>query len=118
MWILIIQRIFFEAVLDFFYFPLWWYSGGLVQALKWCFNLFLSGNDSLLPFVWLKNLFVPMYGQYDWQGRIISFLMRFVQFVFRSLALSVWVMICFLFFCVWLLIPVVVSYGFIKSFLR
>jgi len=26
--------------------------------------------------VWLKNLFAPMFGQTDWQGRLISFFMR------------------------------------------
>lgn len=118
MWILVFQRVFFEAVLDFAYFPLWWYTGGVLHSARWCFSLFLDGNSNLLPFLWLKNLFVPMFGQYDWQGRIISFLMRFVQFIFRSIGLAIWAAFCLVLFFGWLVLPVIITYGFFKSFLR
>jgi len=37
--------------------------------------------------VWTKNIFVPMFGMHDWQSRIISFFMRVVQIIGRSIAL-------------------------------
>lgn len=39
--------------------------------------------------VWIKNIFVPMFGQHDWQSRLISVFMRLVQIIGRSLALVV-----------------------------
>ncbi len=118
MWLLVFQRIFFDAILDLFYFPLWWYTGGVIHAAKWCGQFFMDGNQMLAPFLWLKNLFVPMFGQYDWQGRIISFFMRLVQFFFRTLALIVWLVVCFALFCVWLILPVIVFGGLFMSFTK
>lgn len=116
MWLLVFQRILFDAIVDIFYFPLWWYTGGVLHSLKWCTTFFLEGNQNLSPGLWLKNLFVPMYGQYDWQGRIISVLMRFVQFCARSIGLLIWLLVCVLLFIIWLLLPVIVVGGFIISF--
>lgn len=116
MWILVFQRIALEAVLDAFYFPLWWYTKGAYKASQWCAYLFADGNSRLAPMLWLKNIFVPMYGQYDWQGRIISFLMRFAQIIFRSFVLALWLLFCFLLFIVWLILPVLVVSGILNSF--
>ncbi|EKD44074.1 MAG: hypothetical protein ACD_72C00001G0003 [uncultured bacterium] len=116
MWLLIIQSILFDAIVDIFYFPLWWYTGGVLHSLKWCVSFFLSGNQTLAPGLWLKNIFVPMFGQYDWQGRIISFFMRFIQVCLRSIALFIWLLVCVVLFFVWLSLPVFVVIGFIMSF--
>ena len=94
MYLIIAQRLLFETLLDIFYFPLWWYSGGLKHAFLWCIDVLKSGNNTLAPGLWLKNIAVPMYGQYDWQGRLISFFMRLVQVIFRGLALMVWFLVC------------------------
>ncbi len=111
MWVLIFQRLFIEAFLDLFYFPLWWYTLGAKHALFWCINLLKYGNEMFAPGMWLQNIFVPMYGQYDWQGRMISFFMRLAQVVFRFIALIIWLVICILLFFVWLALPIVVIAG-------
>lgn len=115
MWILIVQRI----VLDFFwhlvYFPVWWYTKGLTKALLYCFNLLRSGNDFMAPGIWLQNLFVPMFGQNDWQGRIVSVLMRFINIIVRGIGLFIWSMAVFLIFLLWLLWPIFVLYMLIMS---
>jgi hypothetical protein len=116
MFLLVFQRIFLEAILDIFYFPVWWYTGGALHALIWCKDFFLSGNQTLAPGLWLANLFVPMFGQYDIQGRIISVFMRLIQFVLRSVALAFWLVISIILFCVWLALPVLFVYGFVNSF--
>ena len=115
MFILVLQRIFLEAFLDIFYFPLWWYTGGAKHALLWCLDLFLSGNSFLAPWLWFVNLMVPMYGQRDFAGRIISFFMRLAQLFARTLALLIWFLVCLFLFFVWLVLPVVLVYGFINS---
>lgn len=96
-----------RALVDFFYFPLWWYGAGLVGFLRGL-GRFLRDRESLLGLsVWLKNIFVPMYGQRDIGGRIISFVMRLIQVIFRSLALIFWCLMAILAFLFWLALPLI-----------
>ncbi|KKR34491.1 MAG: hypothetical protein UT67_C0014G0003 [Candidatus Magasanikbacteria bacterium GW2011_GWA2_40_10] len=111
MTIIILQRLLLEFVWDIIYFPIWWYTKGAIHALRWCFNLFLHGNENLAPGLWLANLFVPMFGQFDIQGRIVSFLMRFVQIFARTVALAVWFSLCLVLFFCWLALPLLVVYA-------
>jgi hypothetical protein len=115
MYILILQRLLLEAVFDIFYFPIWWYTGGALRAGRYCLALFLHGNLVLAPGLWLRNIFVPMYGQYDWQGRLISFVMRVIQIIARGIALIVWLAGCLGLFALWFIFPVVVVWSLIRS---
>ena len=115
MFFLVFQRIFIEAIFDVIYFPVWWYTGGAKHALVWCFGAFRSGNAVLAPGLWLKNIFVPMFGQYDIQGRIISFFMRLFQVIGRGIALVVWLAVCLALFGAWLVLPVLVVLGAVSS---
>ncbi len=115
MFILILQRLFLESILDIFYFPIWWYTQGALHALKKCFKILKEGNASLAPGLWLVNLFVPMYGQFDIQGRIVSFMMRVVQIIARGFALLIWFGLCTVLFIIWLALPVVVFYGIVYA---
>ncbi len=118
MYVLAFQRLIIEALIDVFYFPIWWYSFGAVKAAEWCFNLLKEGNMNLAPGIWLTNIFVPMFGQYDWQGRIISFLMRVVQIIFRGAALLAWTLVCLALFIIWLVLPLLIGYGFYRSLIK
>jgi len=111
MWILVLQRLTIEALLDILYFPIWWYTGGLWHALLFCVDVLKEGNRNFAPGLWLQNIFVPMYGQYDWQGRIISFFMRAAQILARTVGLIIWLFVCIIFFLVWLVLPIVVVVG-------
>lgn len=115
MYAVIFSRIILGAFLDILYFPLWWYGRGAINAAEFSWQFFKLGNERLAPGLWLANLFVPMYGQYDWEGRIISFIMRLVQIVFRSIFLGFWGLVCSLMFLIWLSIPLVVGYGIFHS---
>ena len=114
MFIIVLQRLVIEALLDIFYFPVWWFSVGIKRATMWCFDILKSGNDWLAPGLWIANIFVPMYGQYDWQGRIVSFFMRLVQIIFRLFGLSLWLIFCLVLFITWIMWPVAISYGIYK----
>jgi len=114
--ILIFQRLLLEVIADILYFPIWWYTKGLAHAGSYCLQLFKDGNSRLAPVLWLENLLVPMYGQYDIQGRIVSFFMRLVQVFIRSIGLLAWFIICVWLFIVWLAVPVVVVSGLIVPF--
>lgn len=115
MYLIILQRLFSEALVDLVYFPIWWYTGGWRYAGGHYFVWLKVGNRTLAPGLWLQNLFVPMFGQTDWQGKIISFFMRLVQILARSLALFLWVLVCALLWLLWILLPVIAFYGLVRS---
>lgn len=114
--IILIQRILRDAILDVFYFPIWWYTGGAKYAFLSVWQMIKFGNINLAPGLWLKNIFVPMYGQFDIQGRIISFILRLVQIIARTFALAVWLIVCLFIFALWLVLPLVVLWGLINAF--
>jgi len=115
MFVLIFQRLIIEALLDAIYFPVWWYTRGIGHAAGYCFKLLKSSNASLGPGLWLANIFTPMYGQYDWQGRIISFFMRVVQVIFRSIALFIVAIFYFILFLMWIVAPLIIVYGLVSA---
>lgn len=101
----------FDFIWDFFYFPIWWYSKGLIRFIHFDWRLFKNGMDRLAIDVWVKNIFVPMFGQYDWQGRLISFFMRLTQIIIRTVLLIVWFVVPFVLLLVWVIMPLVILYG-------
>lgn len=116
MLIIILQRLFVEACLDIVYFPVWWYTGGIKYIVSKFLHIVASGNEFLSPGLWLKNLFVPMFGQFDWQGRLVSFFMRLVQLIARGFALMVWVLLSLSIVIFWVLFPIIVIWGLVASF--
>ncbi len=114
MWVIIVERLVLEALFDIVYWPVWWYTGGLVYTARKSISLVRFGNEWLSPGVWLRNVFVPMFGQHDWVGRLISFFMRLVNVFARGFALLVWTLLAFALFAVWLAIPPFVVYNLIK----
>ncbi|MBU1180182.1 hypothetical protein KJ885_04520, partial [Patescibacteria group bacterium] len=105
-----LKLILIDAIFDALYFPFWWYSRGLVLAFKWTFGEIRGVMDFLGVHIWIANLFKPMFGQTDWQGKIISFLMRVFQIVFRSLALFGFSAFYLILFVVYLILPIVIVY--------
>lgn len=101
----IARRLFTEFAVDFAYFPLWWYTQGFLRFLHVAKNLMSAANASLAPALWLKNIFVPMYGQWDWQGRVMSFLMRSINILGRSIAILVWSLGVLALIIAWLVFP-------------
>ncbi|MBU4347740.1 hypothetical protein KJ586_03045 [Patescibacteria group bacterium] len=103
-------KILAELARDIVFFPLWWYSKGLVQLLL-KLKVFLKNREkSLALLVWIKNIHKPMYGQYDWQGMLISFFMRLFQIIVRGIAMLFWLAAAFIFFWIWVLLPIFVMY--------
>lgn len=93
---------------DFFAFPLWWYSTGTVRVITIIMNQAGRFAASLSLRIWVKNLFVPMYAQYDVAGRIISFVLRIVVLIYRFVLFIVWLIILLAFLGAWLFGPIAV----------
>lgn len=98
-----------QAILRFLgnilFFPLWWYSFGFIRFAQRIISFWRGEQRSLGFNVWLKNLFVPMYGQHDFAGRLISFFIRLIQIIVRGLALLFWLFIGLALMFAWLALP-------------
>ena len=68
-------------------FPFWWYGKGVKAWTGFVWDWFGTVRAQLGVQVWIKNIFVPMYGSYDIAGRLISFFMRVAMIVLRSIGL-------------------------------
>ena len=90
---------------EILYFPIWWYSVGLWRLGRSLIKILKTGAINLGFLIWLKNIFVPMYGQHDFASRIISFVMRLVQIIVRGTALLFLVIILLFILFLWLVIP-------------
>lgn len=104
-------RFFFKDFLgDFVAFPLWWYSRGTVQVIQFILEHAGRMAQTLSLKIWVKNLFVPMYAQYDIAGRLISFVLRIVVLIYRFIKFVVWLAILLVLLGLWLFGPLAVLY--------
>ena len=92
------------------FWPIWWYTIGLKRLLTILAENIIEEEQRLGVGLWWKNLFTPMYGQYDWQGRIISFFMRLFVGIGRILLLLLLFSITFVALVVWVLVLPVAGY--------
>ena len=97
-----------KAAFKVAYFPLWWYGRGFANCIRGVFNWLRNQSQMIGAWVWLRNLFVPMYGQRDIAGRAISFVIRLVQIVFRGLATIVIFLVSLSAVIIWLVFPIAV----------
>jgi hypothetical protein len=104
-------RFFFKDFLgDFVAFPLWWYSRGTVRVIQFILEHASRMAQTLSLRIWVKNLFVPMYAQYDIAGRIISFVLRIVVLFYRFVKFVIWLAILLVLLGLWLFGPLAVLY--------
>ena len=93
---------------EIIYAPVWWYSAGAVGALNRFFDRLRFGNQYFGWSVWLVNIFRPMYAQRDFAGRAISFVVRIIQVIVRSMLLLGWSMVALLMLLSYFFLPVIV----------
>lgn len=110
------KSIFIDLLLDIVYFPIWWYTRGLLRALFLIFEEIHTQWDILGVGIWLKNLFTPMYGMYDWESRIISFFVRLVQLIFRFILFTFWTIIMLFLIVIWIILPIIVIWEILLNF--
>jgi hypothetical protein len=106
----IIILILIDGLRTALYFPVWWYSKGFIKMIKAIGRLIGDFNLTLGFTIWVKNLFVPMFGQRDIPGRLISFFLRLVNIIFRGLGLLFLICLTFIFIIIWLVVPVFIIF--------
>ncbi len=95
---------FFGSVLRF---PLWWYTEGLASLVRWLARALQYRVRGYALSLWIRHFFVPMYGAYDWVGRLISMAMRAAVITARSLVVVIEVLVSFGLVLLWCFAPIV-----------
>ncbi len=104
-----------ETIGDFVLFPFWWYTKGFVRALKGIGRSIAERQQSLALLLWIANLFRPMYGQEDWQGKIISFVFRVLILFWRLLLFFAWLALMGVVLVGYCILPVLALYGIVQN---
>lgn len=104
------SKVLLEVAKDLIYFPLWWYTRGVFKLLLNIKNFLVDMWQTLAVAVWLRNLFVPMYGQRDFAGFMISFFVRLLQIILRTIFFLVLIIVCLAVVVAWLLLPLFLIY--------
>jgi len=99
-----------DLIGELLYFPIWWYSVGAKKFALFFLQQAVSAQRRLGVGVWASNLFKPMYAQADWQGKLISFIIRIFQIIIRIIALVIWLVLLLIAFIIWLLAPLLIIY--------
>lgn len=107
-------KIFIMVLIDeiktILYFPIWWYTSGLLNVFKLAGSIIVNMDETLGFRIWVKNLFVPMFGQRDFAGRAISLFLRLFQIIVRGLVLLLIILLALILVVIWLLLPIFVLY--------
>lgn len=99
-------------------FPFWWYTEGLIEAARWCARGLRYRWESAGIVVWMRNFFVPMYGQYDIAGRLVSVVMRFFVLIGRLIGLVLEAVGYALLLTTWVVLPVASLILFVDALFR
>ncbi len=105
---IIFKTFILEPLVLILYFPLWWYSKGLVKFFNFLRRTILEISNPIVLKILIANLFKPMYGDYSREGRIISFFMRVIHlsfYIFKIILASFICLIIFIFYLI--LLPLI-----------
>ena len=107
-----------DLIKHLLYCLLWWYTSGFLITLKHIGARILVVWHSLALQVWFKNIFRPMYGQYDTASRIISFFMRMIQIIVRMIIMIIITILLILLIGIYLVLPFLTIWMLYKSYGR
>ena len=79
------------------------------KIFGWIYNTVLAADENLLIGETIRLWFAiePMFGDYNWQGRIIGFLLRFLRIIVSIVLYILIVVVGVAFVLVWLAWPIV-----------
>ncbi len=103
-------QILFGLTRDLLLFPVWWYTRGLLETLEKITTFWANSLKALNLLVWIKNIFVPMYGQRDITGVLISVFMRIIQIILRSIGFVFLLIVGVVALLLWILMPLLVAW--------
>ena len=105
-----------HLILDTLYFPIWWYSRGLLKVLQWSKQSLKDVERIAALKIWLKSMGKPMFQDYTREGRIISFFMRVVLLIFKLLMMILWSIFLGILIVIWIILPPLIIWLLLKNF--
>jgi len=105
-----------DLVGDLLYWPVWWYSAGLFSFIRKRLVALKDFEEDIGLTVWVINWGKPMYGQYDFAGRLISIIVRTAGIIFKALQVMLFFILELILIVGWVVLPVVVVWQLIRSF--
>lgn len=100
-----------DIVWNTVYFPIWWYTRGILRILGLMKHQVQSLAHTLHLPTLFKYLFKPMYGYTDIISRIISFYVRIAQLILLLCVTLIVVLGLLILLVIWIVAPVFVLYG-------
>ncbi len=113
-----VGRLFFDTLVDAAYAPIWWYTSGARWIISRLFSSIRAMWVETNIAIWIKNLFVPMYGQRDAWSRGISIGLRFLTILAKLIQVFAWSIGALIIFCVWLAAPLIAVYLIVSPILH
>ncbi|MBU1203437.1 hypothetical protein KKH39_05335 [Patescibacteria group bacterium] len=105
-----------DLIGEILYFPIWWYTQGLKKMVLYVINSIQNTNRNLALTLMLKSMFKPMFGQYDREGRIISFFMRLILIIVRLIFFILLSILYLSIIIFWIFLPIVAVWGILSNF--
>ncbi len=100
-----------ELIGDFFSWPIWWYSTGLVRLVRRRWQALVAFEASIGLTVWVINWTRPMFAQYDLTGKMISVFMRTVLIGLKTIQVMLYGLLELVGIVAWVLLPLVAGWG-------
>ena len=105
-----LKYVFVDLIGDFLYWPIWWYTQGLWHMARFSYMQLEKMWYAQALGIWFKSMFTPMFGDRSILGRAISFGVRIVVLVWKSIWFILWSVLVAALFLVWILAPVAIVY--------
>ncbi len=83
--VLVIRTLTVDGLREVLMLPIWWYTGGMIRTLRWMLDSMKTAPGFFGLQVWVKNIFVPMYGDTSFVGRLVSFGVRSFMIFIRGI---------------------------------
>lgn len=112
---LVFRTLLSEGIHEGLFWPVWWYSRGLSETSLWLLNSIRGSVRFFGVDVWVKNWFVPMYGDDSIAGSLISIGVRSVVILVRGLGVVAWFMAAVLLFFLYVFAFPLALFGFFGS---
>lgn len=112
----VIKIIAIDTVYDIVRWPVWWYTRGFWEVLKWAGRGMAREWWNLALGPWLRATFIPMYGDYSAAGRAISFVMRIVILAYRLAVFCFWLAVYFMLIIPYVAFPLLAVYCLLRFY--
>lgn len=95
-----------DAFGSLLWFPAWWYTTGMLRVITAARRALAYRREAYGFRVWIRHFFVPMYGQNDLTGKLVSIFMRSIVLIGRAIAYVVEALVYVFGVLVWAAAPV------------